>query len=166
MTLPASGAISLSQVQSEFGGADSISMSEYYRTPNGLVTANNTGVPQSGAISMSQFHGTVKAYGVATLNAQYVEPIFGYGYGYYGGFGGSLSPDTWSGQQVGYLWSPNTGEETRLAFVNGWVATGFNVWIDGAGPFNFYWVGPYYRHDAKKFFDWNTGNHSIVAVNY
>lgn len=57
MPLPASGAISLSQIQTEFGGANPISMSEYYRG-GAYTTSNNTGVPTSGQISMSQFHGT------------------------------------------------------------------------------------------------------------
>lgn len=50
MTLQSSGAISLSQVQTEFGGSNPISMSEYYGV--------DTGVPASGAIDLSDFYGT------------------------------------------------------------------------------------------------------------
>jgi len=57
MALPSSGAISLSQVQSEFGGASPISISEYYSAASG--------VPASGAISLSHFHG--KSAGSVTL---------------------------------------------------------------------------------------------------
>ena len=49
MPLPASGAISLSQIAAEFGGSTPHSMSEYY--------AAASGIPSSGAISFSQFHG-------------------------------------------------------------------------------------------------------------
>lgn len=61
MTLPSSGPISLSQIQTEFGGSDPISLTEYYRG-GAYTTDNNTGVPTSGAISMAgDFYGTVRA---------------------------------------------------------------------------------------------------------
>ena len=49
MPLPSSGTISLSQIQTEFGGSNPISLSEYYGVASGI--------PTSGTISMSQFHG-------------------------------------------------------------------------------------------------------------
>lgn len=63
MALQSSGAISLSQIQSEFGGSNPISLSEYYQNASpDLVTPNNTGVPNTGnPISVSNFYGTVKA---------------------------------------------------------------------------------------------------------
>lgn len=58
MALPSSGnAISLGDIQTEFGGSNPISMSEYYRN-GAYVTSNNTGVPTSGQISLNQFYGT------------------------------------------------------------------------------------------------------------
>lgn len=60
MALQGSGTIWLSQIQAEFGGANPIYLNEYYRGGS-YVTTNNTGVPASGAISMAQFFGTVKA---------------------------------------------------------------------------------------------------------
>lgn len=66
MTLQTSGAIALSQIQTELGGANPISLSEYYR--NGAYTyANNTSVPTSGAISMSQFYGAVNGFTLVQL---------------------------------------------------------------------------------------------------
>lgn len=63
MALQAPGqAISLSQIQTEFGGDIPISLSEYYR--NGLyVTANNGNVSSTpgATISLSNFYGAVKA---------------------------------------------------------------------------------------------------------
>jgi len=61
MGLPSSGAISLSQIQAEFGGSNPISISEYYGSDS---------VPSSGSISLSHFHGTsaltVYTFSVAT----------------------------------------------------------------------------------------------------
>jgi hypothetical protein len=49
MALQTSGAISLSDIQSEFGGSNPISLSEYYGAASGI--------PTSGAISLSNFYG-------------------------------------------------------------------------------------------------------------
>lgn len=58
MTLPASGAITLANIQSEFGGAAPTALGEYYRggayTP---ATALTAGIPSSGAIKLSDFYG-------------------------------------------------------------------------------------------------------------
>lgn len=100
MALPGSGAISLSQLQAEFGGSDSISISEYYRSPNGLTTSNNTNVPLSGAISLSQFYGATNAppySGSMRKSSGQVTGIFGTGYGYAYGSGGDMSPVTHAG---------------------------------------------------------------------
>lgn len=59
MALPSSGPLALTQIQTEFGGSNPISMSEYYRG-GAFVTSNNTTVPTSGAISISNFYGTTK----------------------------------------------------------------------------------------------------------
>lgn len=56
MTLPSTGPISFSAIQSEMGGANSISLSEYYR--GAYTSINNTGVPASGKISLSNLRGT------------------------------------------------------------------------------------------------------------
>lgn len=61
MTLQSSGAISLSQIQTEFGGANPIGMSEYYAggaNVPGSTSGVNGAVPASGAISVSKFYGT------------------------------------------------------------------------------------------------------------
>jgi hypothetical protein len=61
MALPSSGAISFSTIQTEFGGSNPISLSEYYRNGS-YVTSNNTGVPTSGVISLSNFYNAVKQF--------------------------------------------------------------------------------------------------------
>lgn len=59
MTLPTTGAISLSAIQTEFGGSNPIDINEYYRS-GGLVPNNppNYVVPTGGQIDFGQFHGT------------------------------------------------------------------------------------------------------------
>ena len=53
MALPSSGPLSLSDIQTEFGGSNPISLSEYY-AGGGLVSAGTSGtygaVPSSGQI--------------------------------------------------------------------------------------------------------------------
>ena len=56
MAIVGSGAVSLGALQTEFGGSNPISMSEYYRS-GAYVGSSNTGVPTSGAVSLSNFYG-------------------------------------------------------------------------------------------------------------
>lgn len=58
MAIVGSGTVALSDIQTEFGGSNPISLSEYYRG-GAYTTANNTGVPTSGEISISDFYGAV-----------------------------------------------------------------------------------------------------------
>lgn len=62
-----SGTISLSQLQTEFGGTSPISLSEYYRNGTNVPATNGTsGIPTSGAVSMSSYHGKFEFVGGAT----------------------------------------------------------------------------------------------------
>ena len=62
MALPGNNnSISLSQIQTEFGGTDPISLTEYYRGGS-YTTDNNTNVPTTGEISMTDFFGTLKRF--------------------------------------------------------------------------------------------------------
>jgi hypothetical protein len=61
MALPASGTITLADIQTEFGGSNPIGLNEYYRD-GAYVTANNTSVPTSGAISLQDFYGAEKLF--------------------------------------------------------------------------------------------------------
>jgi len=62
MALQSSGnAISLGDIQTEFGGSNPISMSGYYRDGS-FVTSNNTSVPTSGEIDMSNFYDAVNQF--------------------------------------------------------------------------------------------------------
>lgn len=69
MALQTSGAISLSNVQSEFGGSNPIGINEYYRggsnVPNS--TANNS-IPTSGQIQLDDFYGGTASSSDNTFN--------------------------------------------------------------------------------------------------
>lgn len=91
MPLPTTGAISLAQVQAEFGGTNPISLSEYY--------GRASGVPTSGAISLGNFRGTsafttTHRVGVANGYDLYYGVWFEV---YTGGGGGSVTPSTING---------------------------------------------------------------------
>ena len=93
MTLQSSGAISLANIASEFGGSTPHSLSEYYGVAGG--------VPSSGTISMSQFYGTsapayVYATGGSVSQSGNYRTHYFYGSGYFyvsnsGNSGGSNS---------------------------------------------------------------------------
>lgn len=59
--------LSFSELQTEFGGANPISMSEYYRN-GAYVTDNNVNVPTSGVLAFSDFYGASKKF-TATVSA-------------------------------------------------------------------------------------------------
>ena len=61
MALQASGIITLTNIQTEFGGSNPIGLSEYYRGGSN-TTSNNTNVPTGGAISMSNFYNGTSVY--------------------------------------------------------------------------------------------------------
>ena len=58
MACPDSGTITLQSLVDEFGGSVPHNMSEYYRNGS-LVPGNNTNVPESGTISLSNFYSAV-----------------------------------------------------------------------------------------------------------
>lgn len=62
MAIKASGTISLSDIQAEFGGSNPIALNEYYSA--------DTGVPSSGTISVNQFYGRSKQ-----LTASYTQQV-------------------------------------------------------------------------------------------
>ena len=70
MTLPSSGTITIAQIQTEFGGSNPASLSEYYR--NGAYvpdTSANSSIPTSGTITMANFYGGNGATTSGTFSA-------------------------------------------------------------------------------------------------
>ncbi len=68
MTLQSSGAISFSEIQTEFGGSNPISISEYYRGGDNVLD-HNTDIPESGAIALSDFYDGQNAAPSYTVTA-------------------------------------------------------------------------------------------------
>lgn len=60
MVLQASGAISLADIQTEFGGTNPIGMNEYY-VGGSYVPSGTAGLPSSGAISLNSFYSKAKS---------------------------------------------------------------------------------------------------------
>jgi hypothetical protein len=100
MPLPASGPLTLADIQGEFGGSNPISLGEYY-AGGAYVQAAASGtygaVPSSGAISIRNFYGT--SAGVVTITDQNISDTdFGSAQAYY--FvtaGGQIAQSTQSG---------------------------------------------------------------------
>ena len=61
MALQTSGAISFANIQTEFGGSNPISLSEYYGGGTYVPAGANPGIATSGAINMNSFYGAVAA---------------------------------------------------------------------------------------------------------
>lgn len=86
MTLPTSGALSLADIQAEFGGSNPIGLSEYYAggayVPAG-TSGTNGAVPSSGTISIWNFYGTAGVLDTQTVTVGvYVDKYYAlYGYG-------------------------------------------------------------------------------------
>jgi hypothetical protein len=61
MAIPLTGTISLTDIQTEFGGTNPVSLSEYYKGGAYVLTTDYApNVPTSGAISLSDFYGARK----------------------------------------------------------------------------------------------------------
>jgi len=86
MTLPTSGALTLADIQTEFGGSNPIGLSEYY-AGGAYVPAGTSGtygaVPSSGTISIQNFYGTQAALDVQTVTVGVfvIKSTAYYGYG-------------------------------------------------------------------------------------
>jgi len=113
MTLPTSGPLSLADIQTEFGGSNPISLSEYYAggayVPAG-TTGTNGPVPSSGTISISNFYGTSN---IPTLSVT-ADGVFGFNSGpSFSGFVTTFdSPNTTPTGGVGpytYAWTRVSG---------------------------------------------------------
>jgi hypothetical protein len=86
MALPSSGAISLGNIQTEFGGSNPISLSEYYQGGSiiGAGVYPNT-IPASGVIQMDDFYSaeSTHAYGGASSPTYTYNACMGYSIDYF-----------------------------------------------------------------------------------
>ena len=115
MALQSSGAISLSDIASEFGDSTPNSISEFYRggslVPN---TSTNTNVPTSGQISFSQFYGAADQLWSMTVTNGYYS-VAGFVTVFYRGFKSGTSEDNF------WVNSINIGSanDTTVDFLSG-----------------------------------------------
>lgn len=162
MPLPSSGPLSLNDIQTEFGGSNPISLSEYY-AGGGLVPAGTTGtngaVPSSGTISISNFYGTSNTvvnftdqyiYGINFGSAQAGYQIFGSGgnagkaYNF-SNFGPINFIEQWctpTSQAGNYeVYVTNSGSALSFGTINAWVALSGNpAWyLDAFGQGSSYY---------------------------
>ena len=100
MALQTSGAISLLNVQDEFGGSSPIAISEYYGAA--------AGVPASGTIAMDDFYGTSSAFvtSITNGNSGGGSPGTLSGFSAAGALG---NPSGFGGAALGTMASPKTG---------------------------------------------------------
>ena len=104
MTLQSSGQMTFTDIQTEFGGTNPISLDEYYGAASGI--------PSSGAISMNQFYGKSSAW-TRTLTVGHsgggnmTNQITGNGTGYNTVHFDEISLQPFIGSPAGSL-SPNT----------------------------------------------------------
>ena len=135
MPLPSSGPLSLNDIQTEFGGTNPISLSEYY-AGGANVPAGTTGtfgaVPSSGTISIRNFYGTSKI--VYRLDANtYIDlglfGVFPAQVAFYVKSNGTVEVATFgSGVVDSYNWlTPTTGSTTyyvRATLISGSLNSG------------------------------------------
>ena len=131
MALQSSGAISLSDIQDEFGGSNPISLSEYYRNGS-YVTSNNTGVPTSGTIQLDDFYGAVKQFAFTVSSNQQEMNLSTYATSV--GWDGS-SPIVMTIASGVYIWSDSTSTGALIipSSLNGLVTITNNGYIMGKG---------------------------------
>ena len=80
MALQSSGTITIQDIVDEFGGTAPHALSEYYRN-GAYVGSNNTGVPTSGTISLSDFYGASAATVVTVTEGSYtIAGAYNYGF--------------------------------------------------------------------------------------
>ena len=133
------GAISLSQVQSTFGGSDPESMSEYYKNNNYVLTTDYANVPSSGPISLLGFRG-----GKHTV--EYIESFSSSQYW--------TVPDSCTSLEVWVTGDKDVGIEYRASFA---VSPGDSMYIlIGAGK------GYYYQYASPNY----DGYGNIVSYSY
>lgn len=107
MTIQSSGPVSLSDIQTEFGGSNPISLSEYYRG-GAYVPSSQTSIPASGLITLSDFYGTSDETIITVTQGKSDSSsgwVISYVRGYNGISGyaiiGSRTPTSFAGRTVG-----------------------------------------------------------------
>lgn len=173
MTLQTTGQITLADIQTEFGGANPIGLSEYY-AGGAYVQAGASGtngaVPSTGAISLWNFYGVGALGSVTVGHAIITAKITDYYYGYNGApadptmttqtlFGSITSGQTFNGATVKSIYSlgvsSTTAATTYRIMLSGNRASNFITGLQIAGtniPMNSITAGTYDATNDQTFF--------------
>ena len=129
MALQTSGAISMANIVAEFGGVGSDSISEYYV----LAGMGVSGIPSSGSISFSHFHGKSKNVttsvwtpsGYNSTSYVYWKDVFSYPNG------------------AGTMYFYNSDNGGSWVYAKSDVVSGMNIQLNGTGTNRTYYSGIY-----------------------
>ena len=128
MALPASGALSLDDIQTEFGGSNPIGIDEYYAggafVPPG-TSGTNGPVPSSGTISINNFFGTSLP----------VFKLYAWGRNQNGQLGLNDTVNRLSPVQVGALLNWSQSSVSNSGYFCAAVKTDNTLWSWGAGNY-------------------------------
>jgi len=148
MTITASGYISLSNIQTEFGGTNPIWMSEYYTNNASGYTTGISGLPASGTtMNISNFYGKSKTLPapVASVSGCLISPLFG------------MTPT--NGFQSNFWFNTTAvGAGLMTIMITDYTNTraGLNIFVDGAGKF-----AAYLRYSNNSIF-WQTSSSQSI----
>lgn len=184
MALPSSGTLSIQDIVDEFGGTAPHSLSEYYRN-GAYVGSNNTGVPTSGTISLSDFYGATAATVVTVTegsrtwdNGGVNVPHYGYGAANKGwrtnqsNFAtmsafGSRSPTTLYGATIQGIYyedtnSPSSGYWDFIIVLSGTRAQNFftSANVQGGSTLLTANADGFYQNSGSTIWWWNISNTS------
>ena len=153
MALPASGPISLSQIQTEFGGTNPISISEYY----GVIAAPG-GIPSSGPISIGNFYGQSFGYTltISTNTYNYDLRTAAIGAGWNGTSPVAITCTVNSGVIVGSTTPGTAGFQVISIPASSTITITNNGTISGCGGFGAPGSGPNYAGQG--------GGHGIYST--
>lgn len=173
MVLVSSGAISLANLQTEFGGTNPIGLNEYYTTG---YASGVTGIPASGQISLNQFYGKSKPasggytnYMTAGNVAGNMDTTNGSGMGIdgvddsYGGIGTVGFPFYWFGADYGSSSAIYWNTNQALTFGN--ASTQYTNWSPGTARGVL--MGQYDRRTnwSRFYTPYTTNSHSVKRIN-
>lgn len=121
--------ISLSNIQSEFGGTDPIFMSEYY--DGGAFVTGGDGIPVNGRLSLSNFRGKSKISALMSLISNSKIAVAAYGF--------KLYNSTYTGPVVNVRRSTDSATSDFYASITGKIGTTLggngtqlSTWLTGA----------------------------------
>jgi hypothetical protein len=141
MTIVASGPLTLTAIQTEFGGSAPISISEYYSA--------HASLPSSGEIKFSDFYGLADSYTVTVTEGTYGANTYGFSVANAWLFAptsafGSRSPTTYKGTSIlqiywvgasNYMYFCVNGTYGKTALFANIQYQGLSKWTSGSANF-------------------------------